>query len=37
VIVSTRRNDDLIQYPDAEIVYRVTRDDAVLAVVKQIQ
>ena len=24
VIISTRRNDDLIQFPDSEVVYRVT-------------
>lgn len=37
VIVSTRRNDDLLQYPDAEVVYRVTRAGADLAIVKQIK
>jgi hypothetical protein len=37
VIVSTRRNDDLIQFPDSEVLYRVTRDGADLAVVKQIK
>jgi len=37
VIISTRRNDDLIQFPDSEVVYRVTRDGADLAVVKQIK
>ena len=37
VIISTRYNDDLTQFPDAEVVYRVSRDGGVLAVVKQIQ
>ena len=37
VIDSTRRNDDLVQYPDSEVVYRVTRDGADLAVVKRIK
>jgi hypothetical protein len=37
VIVSTRRNEDLVQYPDSKVVYRVTRDDADLAVVKQLK
>ena len=37
VIVSTRRNDDLVQFPDSKVVYRVTRDGADLAVVKQIK
>ena len=37
VIISTRRNDDLIQFPDAEVVHRVSRAGAGLTVVKQIK
>jgi hypothetical protein len=36
VIISTRYNDDLTRFPDAEIVYRVSRNGASLAIVKQI-
>jgi hypothetical protein len=37
IIISTRYNADIIQFPEAEIVYRVSRDGADLAVVKQIK
>jgi hypothetical protein len=37
VNVSTRRNEVLVQFPDAEIMHRVTRDGTDLAVVKQIK
>lgn len=35
VIATTRYGLDLTSYPDAEIVYRVERNDALLAVIKQ--
>jgi len=37
VIISTRYNADITQFPEAEIVYRVIRDGADLAVVKRIK
>jgi hypothetical protein len=35
VVATTRYNLDRVTYPDAKVVYRITRGDAVLAVVKQ--
>ncbi len=35
VVALTRYNFDEITYPDAEVVYRITRGDAVLAVIKR--
>lgn len=35
VVVTTRFNFDKNVYPDAEIVYKIMRDDAVLAVIKK--
>jgi len=35
VVALTRYNFDEITYPDAEVVYRITRGDAVLAVIKK--
>ncbi|MEW6404048.1 MAG: hypothetical protein AB1649_19815, partial [Chloroflexota bacterium] len=35
VVATTRYNLDRASYPDAQIVYKITRGDAVLAVVKK--
>ena len=37
VIVSTRYNDDLNFFPDAQVVHQTSRDGANLTVVKRIQ
>lgn len=37
VIITSRRDYDILHFPDAEVVYSVIRDGAVLSVVKQIQ